>query len=212
MTDNYRFDNRASEQEITAHRAIVDHLRALNRLAITLHGEHSELQQLAEQTAQLVADYTQHDKHRLREYFAPLTQLARREGLQPYAPFGGSHNPITPMLHYHVEGDTVIAEGTFDLTHEGPIGCLHGGMIAGIYDCVLAAAMVLNQCGGPTAQLNIRYISPTPLHQPLRFSSRVARIDGKKVFIEGACHHGETLLSTAEAIFINNHKKAETTS
>ena len=206
MNNNYKFECDASQHEIDAHRAIVDHLRALNRLAITLNAPSDALQNIAEKTADLVDHFSAHDKHRLREYFAPLTKLDLNEGLQPYAPFGGSHNPITPMLHYHMEGDTVIAEGRFDLEHEGPIGCLHGGMIAGIYDCVLAAAMVHHNMGGPTAQLNIRYIAPTPLHQLLRFSSWVERTEGKKIFIQGQCHVGETLVSSAEAVFINNRK------
>jgi acyl-coenzyme A thioesterase PaaI-like protein len=206
MDNNYKFKCDANQQEIDAHRAIVDHLRVLNRLAITLNAPSDTLQHIADKTAELVNHFTPHDKHRLREYFAPLTRLDHYEGLQPYAPFGGSHNPITPMLNYHMEGDTVIAIGRFDLLHEGPIGCLHGGMIAGIYDCVLAAAMVHHNLGGPTAQLNIRYIAPTPLHQSLRFSSWVDRIEGKKVYIQGQCHVGDTLVSSAEAVFINNLK------
>lgn len=206
MDNNYKFECDANQQEIDAHRAIVDHLRVLNRLAITLNAPSDTLQHIADKTAELVNHFTPHDKHRLREYFAPLTRLDHYEGLQPYAPFGGSHNPITPMLNYHMEGDTVIATGRFDLLHEGPIGCLHGGMIAGIYDCVLAAAMVHHKLGGPTAQLNIRYIAPTPLHQSLRFSSWVDRIEGKKVYLQGQCHVGDTLVSSAEAVFINNLK------
>lgn len=207
MDANYQFTCHAKEEDINAHRSIVDHLRKLNALAITLNGNTQELEQLAEQIGTLTEAFTPLNKHRLREYFTPLTKLDIQEGLQPYAPFGGSHNPITPQLYYSLEGDSIVAEGEFGLLHEGPIGCLHGGMIAGIYDCVLAAVVIHHGFGGPTAQLNTRYIAPTPLHKPLRFSAKLDRVEGNKVYVVGECHCEGKLVSSADALFINNHKR-----
>jgi len=209
MKANYLFQCETDEEHINAHRAVVDQLRQLNELAITLNSDSQALHEIAQITAQLASKFEQHSQHRLREYFTPLKQLHRREGLQPYAPFGGSHNPITPQLHYRIENDTIYAEASFGLTHEGPKGCVHGGMIAGIYDCVLAAAVVHHGYGGPTAQLNTRYIAPTPLQQNICFTAWLDRVEGNKVYVMGECHVGDTLVSSAEALFINNLKRSQ---
>lgn len=206
MDRNYAFECSASEHEIDAHRAVVDQLRRLNDMAITLHQPPEQLRAIADQLHALSAHFEQGEGVRLREYFTPMKQLARREGLQPYAPFGGSHSPITPQLHYREEGDKIIAEASFDLLHEGPIGCVHGGVIAGVYDCVLAAAVVKHGFGGPTAQLNTRYIAPTPLKKPLVFSAWLEKVDGKKIHVAGECHCDGERLSSATALFINNLK------
>ncbi len=206
MKPNYRFQCEADEASINAHRQVVDALRAINEGVVLLNQSPQQLSELATTLGSIAEQVEAGQGERLREYFTPLKQLERREGLQPYAPFGGSHSPITPQLHYREEGDKIIAEATFSLLHEGPIGCVHGGVIAGIYDCVLAAAVVKHGYGGPTAQLNTRYIAPTLLHKPLIFSAWLEKVDGKKIHVAGECHCDGELLSSAEALFINNLK------
>jgi acyl-coenzyme A thioesterase PaaI-like protein len=87
--------------------------------------------------------------------------------------------------------------------YEGPPGCVHGGHIAAAFDEVLGMTQSLVGTPGMTGVLTIKYRSPTPLHTELTFSARVARVDGRKIFTEGALHNGDVLCAEAEGLFIS---------
>lgn len=191
------------------HLQITQLVRELNHYCLALNGPEDVLDDLIQKTQALTSQFAQISTEKLREHFTPLTHIDRGEGIQPYSPFGGFHNPVSPIIHYSFDGDKVIGICEFGINHEGPQGCVHGGVIAGVYDCILAAAMIRQGLGGPTVKLDITYRAPTLLHSRLRFESWLEKLDGRKVHLHGQCWHGETLLSSAQAIFINNHKRDE---
>lgn len=118
------------------------------------------------------------------------------------SPLIGLGNPVAPPLSCAIEGDRVIGRGSFGLQYEGPPGHVHGGWIAAGFDEVLGVAQKRTPRPGLTGTLTVRYRKPAPLHDELRFEAKADRVEGRKMFINGTLHHGETLCAEAEGIFV----------
>ena len=126
----------------------------------------------------------------------------------PYSPLVGPLNPISPpatMTRVAVgDGFEVHGEVTFQAAFNGPPDCVHGGMIAALFDELLGCACVVNGVGGYTGTLTVVYRTPTPLGEPLAMRGWRERSEGRKVFARGTLHAGERLCATAEAVFIQS--------
>jgi len=120
----------------------------------------------------------------------------------PFSPIMGALNPASFGIEVRQEGDRVVAEIRLDEVVEGGGGLVHGGVIAGIYDELLAAANLMIKSGGPTGTLTVRYRRPTPLYALLRFEGWVERTDERKVHVSGRCVANGEVVSEAEAIFV----------
>ncbi len=120
----------------------------------------------------------------------------------PFSPIMGSLNPASFGIEIRREGERVVSEVRLNEVVEGATGLVHGGVIAGIYDELLASANLMIKSGGPTGTLTVRYRRPTPLYETLRFEGWVERTDAKKVYAKGHCLAGDQVVSEAEAIFV----------
>ncbi|MEZ4293254.1 MAG: PaaI family thioesterase, partial [Myxococcota bacterium] len=118
----------------------------------------------------------------------------------PFSPIMGGLNPASIGVEIHPEPsiDGVACEVVLGEVVEGGTGLVHGGMIAAIYDEVLAAANLVRRVGGPTGRLIVHYRKPTPLHEPLRFEAWVDRLEGRKILTRGRCLAGGELVTEAE--------------
>jgi len=106
------------------------------------------------------------------------------------------------VLPFAVEPLDVRGRATITSAYEGPPGCVHGGVIAALFDELLGVANITSGVGAMTGTLTIKYRSPTPLYTPLDFAARTTEIDGRKVYTRGTIHAGERLCAEAEGIFI----------
>ncbi len=108
-------------------------------------------------------------------------------------------NEITATSHFQL-----------DRMHEGPPGHIHGGIIATLFDEAMSKLNRPLNVLAMTRHLEIDYLRPVPLYQPLvlisRHLNRPARADGRpgrKLF-----HHAEirdpdgTVLARAKGLFI----------
>ncbi len=120
----------------------------------------------------------------------------------PFSPITGSYNALALPLKMHIEGDKLVGTGIFNEAYEGPNQCMHGGMVASIYDHVLAEANLVHKMGGPTASLTTYFKKPTPLHVPLRFEGWTEKIDGRKITTRGRCIANGEVITEAEGLFI----------
>ncbi|HVP31522.1 MAG TPA: PaaI family thioesterase [Myxococcota bacterium] len=120
----------------------------------------------------------------------------------PWSPMIGRYNPLAPPIELTIEGDTVVGRARFGAAYEGPPGCVHGAIVAGAFDQVLALVNVLVGHPAMTGTLTIKYRRPTPLHEELRFVARTDRVEGRKVFASATLHAGETLVAESEGVFI----------
>jgi acyl-coenzyme A thioesterase PaaI-like protein len=91
---------------------------------------------------------------------------------------------------------------TFGYQYEGPPTCVHGGVIAEMFDELLGSANVITDQGGMTGTLTVRYRKPTPLLAELDLVARMTRTEGRKIFAWGGMYHRGVLTAEAEGIFI----------
>ena len=115
----------------------------------------------------------------------------------------GPYNPIAAPVTMSQESGKAIGTARFGLPYEGPPNGVHGAVVAGVWDQVLAFACMVHGTPGHTATLTTHYRAITPLHQDLRFEAEVERTDGRRIYARGRCHAGDTLVSEAEGLFIH---------
>ena len=119
-------------------------------------------------------------------------------------PLAGPVNPVAPPIVLHLDGVRAIGEVTYDLRFEGLPGLVQGGFVAAAFDLILGQAVALAGMGGMTGSLSVRYVSPTPLYQPLRYVSWLDRVDGRKTYAAGELVVADDgrVCAQAEGVFI----------
>jgi len=121
-----------------------------------------------------------------------------------HSPLVGPLNPLAPPLELSIDDGVVTGVARFGDAYEGPPGCVHGGFIAAAFDEVLGFAQGLSGQPGMTARLTVNYRSPSPLHEELRFTGRVDRVDGRKIYTLGEMRVPDgRLCAEAEGLFIS---------
>src|SRR5207248_6314554 len=105
----------------------------------------------------------------LRNESAPLDLEDLRQGSRLYNPVIGQANPLArPLQSRVVEAGHVEGDVTLGLSHEGPPGGTHGGVVALLFDQILGHAAASAGEPGMTVALEIRFRRPTPYGVPLR--------------------------------------------
>jgi len=120
----------------------------------------------------------------------------------PFSPMIGWYSPLAPPVETRIVHGVVHGTATLGAAYEGPPGCVHGGIVAGLFDEMLGIANIAAGVGAMTGTLTIVYRSPTPLLQELRFEARNTGIEGRKVRAVGTIHAGDRLCAECEGIFI----------
>jgi len=126
--------------------------------------------------------------------------------MRPYYPASAATwhcNPIFPPLDVEVEGNIVRGTLNLDLAYEGPPGCIHGGVVALIFDQLLGHANGANGTYGMTADLKVSYHRPTPLFRDLSFEAQVKHVDSRKITTEGAILLDGAPTASAVGLFID---------
>jgi acyl-coenzyme A thioesterase PaaI-like protein len=124
-------------------------------------------------------------------------------GFISYSPVTGPLNALASMVALESSDREITATVTYGSAYEGPPGCLHGGLIAAIFDEVLGFAQALSGTPGMTGRLEVTYRSPTPLHQALRVTGRFDGVQGRKIMTSGEIYAGDRLCAEAVGTFIS---------
>lgn len=115
----------------------------------------------------------------------------------------GLRNPVSPPLRPLVLPDgTVRCDLELGIEYQGPPGCVHGGIVALLFDEMLGLSNAAAGSVGMTADLRVTYSSPTPLYAPLRFEAKQDRVEGRKIWASATLHTGDRLCASTEALFI----------
>lgn len=133
--------------------------------------------------------------------------LGHAQDMFPTSPVVGYLNPIAPPVRiWAVTGEEGQRElrgaARFGYAYEGPPSCVHGGVVAEVFDELLGLAGLVTGRGGMTGTLTIRYRRPTPLMVDLDLEARVRSREGRKLFCWGGIRHGGELTAEAEGVFI----------
>jgi acyl-coenzyme A thioesterase PaaI-like protein len=123
--------------------------------------------------------------------------LSIQERLYPQLTcFGCGHaNPKGLHLRSYPDGDAVVAEFLPWPEHDNGFGFLNGGIIATLLDCHSGAAVynATQAQGGPdggmsalyvTAGLDVRYVRPMPLTEPVGLRAVLASVDADRILVE----------------------------
>ena len=120
----------------------------------------------------------------------------------PFDPMMGRYSPLAPPVLISWEDGKLIGRARFDTPYEGPPGCVHGGVIAAVFDQMLAIPNVMLGTGGPTARLALRYRRPTPLETDLVFEGWQESADGKRLHCRGRLLCRDVVTVEAEGTFV----------
>jgi acyl-coenzyme A thioesterase PaaI-like protein len=85
----------------------------------------------------------------------------------------------------------------------GAPGRAHGGVVAALLDEVMGLMNVIHGAMAFTAQLDITYVAPTPVGEPIIARAWLARRDNRKQFVEATLHADDVLVASANALFIS---------
>lgn len=196
------FDNPQHNQLL----AFVDQLRRLIELSVSIDVPEAVMADVNQQIVKIADSLTEYSgKKCLPQYNMEALQEDPNSFL-PYSPMSGRFNPLAPPVEYTQENHKLIGHVTCGEAYEGPPNCVHGAIVAAIYDQILAIANTLNSTMGFTASLNVTYIKPTPLRVPLVFKAWVEHQDQRKITLHGQCYANDELVSSCEALFITFKK------
>ncbi len=129
--------------------------------------------------------------------------------VMPYSPVSGKRNAIAPPLKlWKFSDNEVRGEAFFSSTYAGPPNAVHGGIIAAVFDEILAMANVISGNAGFTGTLTIKYHDKTPLNTPIELRGVNVRRDGRKQHCRGEMRVNGKITATAEGLFISAARPA----
>lgn len=187
-------------------------LRALMDLLVRTDAPTEALTQSADALAAVVTSMRAHGSRPGWTGFAESANAGdvvldddSRLGFFDHSPMIGLGNAIAPPVRLEIIDGAVHGDATFGAAYEGPPGCVHGGIVAAVFDELLGMAQSLSGRPGMTARLDVNYRRPTPLRTLIRYEGRLDRVEGRKIFTKGSSFHGVTgeLLGEVEGLFIS---------
>jgi acyl-coenzyme A thioesterase PaaI-like protein len=101
------------------------------------------------------------------------------------------------------ECTTATAHLQLDRLHEGPPGHIHGGIVATLLDEAMSKLNRPLNVIAMTRHMEIDYLRPAPLFQPLILISRHLSREGRKIFHQAELQLPDgTVLARAKGVFI----------
>lgn len=115
----------------------------------------------------------------------------------------GAANPMGLAAQLWRDGDVACMRVTLGKAFEGAPGRAHGGVVAALLDEVMGLMNVIHGAMAFTAQLDITYLAPTPVGEPIIARAWLERRDNRKQYVEATLHAGDLLVASAKALFIS---------
>jgi uncharacterized protein (TIGR00369 family) len=100
-------------------------------------------------------------------------------------------------------GDGALA-GRFAVEdrHQGPPGHIHGGILATLLDEAMALVLHAEGTFALTRRLEVDLLAPVPLGSELDVEARVARREGRKLWLLARASGGEGPVAEARGLFL----------
>ncbi len=191
-----------SREQIDQCVRIIDGLREINCKIVRLGGSLDALTSMADQVDVLLESLDEVTQKRAIESFRFEFDLGDPNNVIPFNPATGAFNPIAPRLEMALEGKKLVARCEFSNCYESAPDTVQGGMVAAIFDQLLAYCIMAEGKTGPTIWIKVTYLKPTPINEALRFEGAVDSIEGKKFWVKGVCYRGDELVSEAEGLIL----------
>jgi acyl-coenzyme A thioesterase PaaI-like protein len=194
-----------SQEQIDQCARIIDGLRKINNKIVRLGGSLDALTSAGDQVDALLDSLAEVTQARAMESFRFEFDPNQPNGVLPFNAATGEFNPIAPSMEMAVEGTTLVADCRFSNCHESAPDTVQGGLVAAVFDELLAIAMMGKGKAGPTLWLKVTYLKPAPLCETLRFEVDVDAIEGKKFAGRGSCYHGDRKISEVECLMLGSY-------
>jgi uncharacterized protein (TIGR00369 family) len=116
----------------------------------------------------------------------------------------GQANPKGLHLEFFLAEDhSVVSLPAIPDTFEGPVGYLHGGIIATLLDEAMSKSIRARGFIAMTRHMEVEYLRPIPSGAQLRLEGRVTRNEGRKHWAEAKILDAEgTTLARGKGLFI----------
>lgn len=146
-----------------------------------------------------------------------MTQIAfQDQGSVHHCHGCGAGNEKGLQIKSYWDGDEAIAAWKAQPHHCGATReNLSGGIIASLIDCHslnLAIANAYRAEGRPigsaprigyvTANMNVSYIKPTPIHEPIALRARITKLEGRKAWVSCTLSAAGEIRATGEVLGI----------
>lgn len=122
----------------------------------------------------------------------------------PYSPILGELNPIAGEVKLWADGTAVRGTVTTRPIHAGPIGTVHGGIVAAILDELSSLAVLAIGAVGYTQTLTVSYRRPTPLGTELELWAQTSGPNGSVFLSSAEVRHAGRVTASAVGV----HKAA----
>lgn len=119
-----------------------------------------------------------------------------------YALVGGRLHPFAPQVVFTVADGGATGTVTLGPSFEGGPGLVHGGVLALLLDHALGVAVFHAGFAAMTRTLTVRFDAPTTLAGELTLQSRVARVDGRALHVEGSISQNGRQTVHASGVFM----------
>lgn len=153
---------------------------------------------VAAQAAQVIAEVAS-----MLEPFAANAEPMRTD-FPAYVRARAAHTLMPQMTVVARTAESVEFSVLFGIFYRNPFGQVHGGAIAMVFDTAIARLGLGGTKRFLTANLSVDYRGAAPIDVDLTVKIRLARIEGRKRFIEGELLNGEDLLAQVSALFIES--------
>ena len=185
---------------------IVDGLRKINTRTVRLGGSLKSLTAAADRVEALLDSLDEVTQSRALVTYKFPFDLDEPNDILRFNPATGKYNPVAPKLEMEVEGKKLVVRCEFPNCYESAPETVQGGMVAAVYDQLLAYVIMVHGFTGPTVWIKIAYLKPTPINVPLRFEAVVDSIEGKKFSVKGSCYQGDEKITEAEGMVLGSYE------
>ncbi len=187
-------------------RDIADSLRNIASHIIRMDASSDELSAYAQELQQLEQRMEAQGKVDTSELFKRMVngEASADDVLMghDFSILSGKSTAVGFPLETHIEGDRVFGRAYVPLPFQGPPMRVHGGIVAAIFDVLLAQTQAIGKVMGFTATLDITYKSATPLETELELEAWVEKVDGRKLFTAGEIRANGQVCASAKGLWI----------
>lgn len=203
MTAAHPCDNKTHRDTVATARELIEALCLADAPDSVLDAVR---ERLADATA-LLRDHRRPGPHIQSLRFGEMVKRMQAEGfdarrLMPWSPLIGELNPVSPPLVFTAEGMRLLGRGRIPRHYVGPEDAVHGGIVAAVFDEIMAQVIMLNGVGGFTGTLTVRYHRPVPIDTDIEITADVKRIEGRKFHTVATLHCNGELMADAKGLFI----------
>ncbi len=188
------------EERAPAHAQLADSIRRLIDVTVSLGAADEGLADTARRLDAITAELRGLVPDPLPSRY-PESQVDTLEEIFPLDFVMGERNPVAPPVRFERLDTRAIGRATFGRTYEGPPNCVHGAVIAAVFDQVLNVANMFAGTPGPTVRLELEFRRPTPLNRELRFEGWREKLDGRLIHSAGCLLVDDQVTVEARGVF-----------